>query len=57
MMMEGIMVECPVNPDFPNGFWFTPNEERTADPMAWWGKPFILTIANAHRHPIRRLLP
>jgi len=47
-MMEGIMVECPINPDLPKGFWFTPNEERATDHMAWWGKPFILTIANAH---------
>jgi len=48
-MMDGVMLDnCPINPDLPDGFWFTPNAQRSADHMAWWDKPFIVTTANPH---------
>ena len=47
--MDGVMLDnCPINPDLPDGFWFTPNAQRSADHMAWWDKPFIVTTANPH---------
>jgi hypothetical protein len=47
MAVDEVMFEiAPVNPTLPEGLWQTPNEERSTDQMAWWGKPFIVTTAN-----------
>jgi len=44
----GMVESGQVNPELPEGFWFTPNEERPASHLAWWGKPLILTGANPY---------
>ncbi len=44
-LIEGIKVD----PVIPNDFWsFTPKENRPENHLAWWGKPFILTVGNPH---------
>jgi hypothetical protein len=44
-LVEGINVD-PVVPD---DFWsFIPKENRPKDHLAWWGKPFIQTVANPY---------
>ena len=37
-----------VDPRLPDGFWNTPNEERSVDQMAWWGKPFVVSTPNRY---------
>ncbi len=44
-LVDGINVD----PVIPNDFWsFIPRENRPKEHLAWWGKPFILTVANPH---------
>ncbi len=38
-----------VDPVMPDDFWsFIPKENRPRAHLAWWGKPFIQTVANPH---------
>lgn len=37
-------IDLPINPDLPEGFDNTPNEDRTKEELdAWWDRPFALT--------------
>ena len=48
MQTSNIVGNIPVNPEIPEGLWSTPHEKRSAEQMALWGKPFILTSPNPH---------
>ena len=44
-LVDGINID----PVVPHDFWsFIPKENRPKDHLAWWGKPFIQTVANPH---------
>lgn len=36
--------EIPINPKLPTDFDGTPNDDRPASHMRWWGRPYIQTF-------------
>jgi hypothetical protein len=41
--------DVPVDPLVSEGFWSkTPKAMRSKADLAWWGRPFIQTVANPH---------
>jgi hypothetical protein len=44
-LVDGISID----PVLPNNFWsFIPKVNRPKEHLAWWGRPFINTVANPH---------
>jgi hypothetical protein len=54
MKCRRVVDGIPVDPELPDGFWNTPSEKRPCDHLEWWGRPFVVTVANADQEEVVR---